>query len=226
VKEAVPLLKKAVNEQPGKPELYLYLANAHLDLEQYAEATAVLRKGIEMAPDREDLYFTLAVAYEKQGNREEMIASLKKVLEIKPDHADALNYLGYTYAEAGEHLDEAVSLIKRALLIKKDNGYILDSLAWAYYQKGMYKEALEVMTRALSKSDDDPVMREHYGDILLKLGKKDKAKEEWLHSLELDPKNQQLRDRYRKAGFGDPDDLVKPDQPAKKDKKEKKKVKP
>jgi tetratricopeptide (TPR) repeat protein len=154
-----------------------------------------------------------------------MIASLKKALEIKPDHADALNYLGYTYAEAGEHLDEAISLIKRALVIKKDNGYILDSLAWAYYQKGMYKEALEVMISAIDKSDDDPVMREHYGDILLKLGKKDKVKEQWIRSLELDPKNEKLRDKYRETGFGDPDAVVKPDQPAKKDKKEKKEKK-
>jgi len=175
-----------------------------------------------MAPDREELYFTLAVAYEKQGKRDDMISALKKTLEIKPDHADALNYLGYTYAEAGENLDEAISLIRRALLIKKDSGYILDSLAWAYYQKGMYQEAHEIMVKAMSKADDDPVMREHYGDILLKLGKKDKAREQWIHSLELDPKNQKLRNRYRKAGFGDPDAVVKPDQPAKQEKKEKK----
>jgi hypothetical protein len=78
------------------------------------------------------------------------------------------------------------------------------------------------MVKAMSKADDDPVMREHYGDILLKLGKKDKAREQWIHSLELDPKNQKLRDRYRKTGFGDPDAVVKPDQPAKQEKKEKK----
>jgi hypothetical protein len=89
----------------------------------------------------------------------------------------------------------------------------------------MYKDALEVMTDAIGKSDDDPVMREHYGDILLKLGKKDRVKEQWIRSLELDPKNQKLRDKYRKTGFGDPDAVVKPDQPAKKDKKEKKKEK-
>jgi len=89
----------------------------------------------------------------------------------------------------------------------------------------MYKEALEVMTRALSHADDDPVMREHYGDILLKLRKKDAAKEQWIRSLELGPKNQKLRDRYRKAGFGDPDAVVSPDQPAKKEKKEKKEKK-
>jgi len=63
-----------------------------------------------------------------------MIAALKKTLALKPDNADALNYLGYTYAEKGERLDEAIVLIKRALILERDNGYILDSRAWAYYQ--------------------------------------------------------------------------------------------
>jgi tetratricopeptide (TPR) repeat protein len=145
-----------------------------------------------------------------------MIAALKKTLDLKSDNADALNYLGYTYAEKGEHLDEAIQLIKRALLLKPDNGYILDSLAWAYYQKGMLNEALEVMNKAVAKTpDDDPVMREHYGDIYLKLSKKDKAREQWLRSLELDPKNEKLKDKFKAAGFGNPDVLLKDVKPRK-----------
>jgi Flp pilus assembly protein TadD len=148
-----------------------------------------------------------------------MIAALKKTIELKPENADALNYLGYSYAEKGEHLDESVRLIKRALQNKPDNGYILDSLAWAYYQKGMLKEALTEMEKAVSKEEDDPVMREHYGDIFLKLSRKDKAGEQWLKSLKLDPENQKLRDRFKAAGFGDPDVLLKDVKPRKKGKK-------
>ena len=122
--------------------------------------------------------------------------------------------------KSGENLDEAIQLIKRALLIKPDNGYILDSLAWAYYQKGMLKEASEVMQKAIVKAAaDDPVMHEHYGDIFLKLSEKDKAREQWLKSLKLDPKNEKLRERFKAAGFGNPDELLKDVKPRKKDKK-------
>jgi tetratricopeptide (TPR) repeat protein len=217
--DAVPLLEKALAEQPGKPELYLYLANAYMDVEKYQQAVDTLSKGFQLAPDRDDLLFSLAIAYEKQGKRDEMIATLKKTLELKPDHADALNYLGYTYAEKGENLDEAIRLIKRALLIKPKNGYILDSLAWAYYQKGMLNEALEVMKEAVAKVAEDPVMREHYGDIFQKLAKRDKAKEQWLKSLGLDPKNMKLREKFKEAGFGNPDDLLKDVKPGEKGKK-------
>ena len=71
------------SEQPGKPELYLYLANAHLDIEQYKQAAEVLKKGMELAPDRDDLTFTLAIAYEKMGRRDDMVEALTRTLEIK-----------------------------------------------------------------------------------------------------------------------------------------------
>jgi tetratricopeptide (TPR) repeat protein len=173
------------------------------------KAVETLKRGIEMAPDRDDLLFTLAVAYEKQGKRDEMIDALKRAIEMKPDNADALNYLGYSYAEKGENLDEAITLIKRALRIKPESGYILDSLAWAYYMKGMLNEALEVMKKAVSREAEDPVMREHFGDIYLKLSSRDRAREQWLKSLELDPANQKLREKFRNTGFGNPDELLK-----------------
>jgi Flp pilus assembly protein TadD len=217
--DAVPLLEKALAGQPGKPELYLYLANAYMDVEKYQKAVDTLIRGFQMAPDRDDLLFSLAIAYEKQGKRDEMLATLKKTIELKPDDADALNYLGYSYAEQGENLDESIQLIKRALLIKPDNGYILDSLAWAYYQKGMLNEALDVMKKAVVKVDEDPVMREHFGDIYLKLSQKDNARTQWLKALEIDPTNQKLRKKFKEAGFGNPDDLLKDVKPRKKGKK-------
>ena len=62
-------------------------------------------------------------------------------------------------------------------------------------------------------------MLEHYGDIFFKLSNKDKARLQWLKSLELDPKNQKLREKFKEAGFGNPDDLLKDVKPKKKGKK-------
>ena len=188
-------------------------------MEKYQQAIDTLNKGLQMAPDRDDLLFSIAVVYEKQGKRDEMIAALQKTIALKPDNADALNYLGYSYAEQGVHLDEAIKLIKRALLYKPDNGYILDSLAWAYYQKGMLKDALDVMKKAVAREGEDPMMREHFGDIYLKLSQKDQAREQWWKSLEIDPKNKKLREKFKAEGFGNPDELLKDIKPKKKGQK-------
>src|SRR5437762_11982877 len=73
------------------------------------------------------------------------------------------------YAERGQNLDEAIQLINQALAIEPDNGYFIDSLGWAYYQKGRYPEALTELKRAAEKTKEpDPIIYEHLGDAYLK----------------------------------------------------------
>jgi Flp pilus assembly protein TadD len=50
-----------------------------------------------------------------------MVAEIKEVLRLNPNHADALNYLGYSYAERGIHLEEAITLVQKALELKLDS---------------------------------------------------------------------------------------------------------
>jgi hypothetical protein len=75
------------------------------------------------------------------------------------------------------------------------------------------------MKKAVSKVAEDPVMGEHFGDIYLKLSRKAEAREQWLKALELDPGNQQLREKFKEQGFGNPDVLLKDVKPRKKGKK-------
>jgi len=101
-------------------------------------------------------------------------------------------------------LEEAVALIQRALAVKPQNGYYLDSLAWAYYKMGRFQEALAEMKRAVAVVPDDPVFLEHLGDIFLTQNLGGEAREVWLRSLELDPTNHKLAERFKAKGFGDP----------------------
>jgi hypothetical protein len=51
---------------------------------------------------------------------------------------------------------------------------------------------------------DDPVIYEHLGEIHFRQNHMPEAKEAWIKSLELDPSNAKLIERYRERGFGDP----------------------
>jgi tetratricopeptide (TPR) repeat protein len=108
---------------------------------------------------------------------------MKVVIGIDPKHANALNYLGYTYAELGENLDEAERLIKAALKEKPDDGYITDSLGWVYYKKRLYTKALKYLEKAVSLVPDDPTILEHLGDVYLEMSNKEKALEFYQRSL-------------------------------------------
>jgi tetratricopeptide (TPR) repeat protein len=69
---------------------------------------------------------------------------------------------------------------------------------------GRLDEALVEMKRAVSLVKDDPVLYEHLGEVHLKQHQLQEAKEAWIHSLELDPSNVKLMERFREQGMGDP----------------------
>ena len=74
-----------------------------------------------------------------------------------------------------ENLKEAEDYIRRALKLSPDNPAYQDSLAWVYFRRGKYKEALEWQLKALKNSDEpDPEILLHLGEIYGAL--KDKAK--------------------------------------------------
>jgi len=91
------------------------------------------------------------------------------VLELNPDNADAQNFLGYSYAEVGENLDEAEKLVKEALRAKPNSGHIIDSLGWVYYKRGQYDKAVAELERAHHIMPQDGTVAEHLGDAYFQM---------------------------------------------------------
>jgi Flp pilus assembly protein TadD len=131
------------------------------------------------------------VVYDKNKQKQASMQMMRKVIALDPKHANALNYLGYTYADLGENLDEAERLILEAMKHKPEDGYITDSLGWVYYQKGDYEKALEQLKKAVELVPDDPVILEHLGDTYLKLNDREKALEYYRKSLDLKTKDRE-----------------------------------
>lgn len=202
--EAVTHLEEATKLNPKQPEAHIVLGLAHLQMEQFDKAAETFEEGIRQNPKSADLHFNLGTAYDKLNRFDEVVRMMELTLKLDPHHADALNYLGYSYAERGIKIEQALSLTKQAVALKPDNGYYVDSLGWAFFKSGLLTEALTEIKRAVALVGDDPVIFEHLGDIYAKQQKLSDAREAWLHSLELDPSNAKLIERFRDLGMGDP----------------------
>jgi len=202
--EAITYLNQAVKLNPKRPEPYLLLGLTYFQMENYLKAKESLEEGIHQDPTNAELHFNLGTAYDKLDRFDEVVREMEEALKLDPEHADALNYLGYSYADRGINIEEAVTLTQRAVAIKPHNGYYVDSLAWALFKVGRTDEALEMMQRAVALVSDDPVIYEHLGEIFLLQDEHEKAREAWVHSLQLDSTNDALRQRFRDTGFGDP----------------------
>jgi len=202
--EAVTHLDEAVRLMPKQPEPHIVLGLAHLQSEEFEKASQAFLEGIRHNPKNADLHFNLGTAYDKLNRFDDVERAMETALSIDPHHADALNYLGYSYAERGIKIDQALSLTKRAVALKPENGYYIDSLGWAFYKSGQLSEALTEIKRAVSLVGDDPVIYEHLGEIYMKQQKMTDARDAWFHSLELDPSNEKLLQRFREHGMANP----------------------
>ena len=188
---------------PARPDAYLFKGAVLFEAERYEEAAQAYSEGIAKNPEMADLRFHLGVAYDKLNRFDDLVAAMHKAIALDAQHAVALNYLGYTYADLGIRLDEAIDLIQRALVVRPDDGYIVDSLGWAYYKMGRLNEAMTTLQRAATLAPEDAAIHEHLGDVYLQ-SNPERAKAAWRRALHLDPTNVKLVAKFKTAGFGDP----------------------
>lgn len=125
----------------------------------------------------------LAHAQSELGEHESAIASLTAAIASDPLSAPALNSLGYTLAERGERLPEAVSFIQRALKVEPDNPSYLDSLGWALFKQGRTEEAEPHLRKAADALPEQSVIQDHFGDVLARRGKFTEAIGAWERAL-------------------------------------------
>ena len=149
---------------PDREEVYLTSSYFYEEEHQWDRAIKTLEEGLGKVERPVEIQFRLAMLYEKKKDREASIRHIKKVLEVDPDNPDALNFLGYTYAEGGVHLEEAEKLVRAALQAKPDSGHILDSLGWVYYKQGQYDKAVSELERAYRLMPEDGTVAEHLAD--------------------------------------------------------------
>ena len=194
--DALKTLEKLMALDPDNTDLYLMLAAVYEAQEKYDQAINAVKEGIKRDEKNVSLRFRLGVLLDKAGQKEACLQEMRQLLEIDPDNADALNYIGYTYAEQGVRLDEALFLIQKALKLKPDSGYIIDSLGWVYFQMGQYEKALRTLLKAVTLTGEDPTIYEHLGDASLKLEKYKKALQYYEKALSLEhPEESRIKEK-------------------------------
>ena len=88
-----------------------------------------------------------------------------------------------TIEDAREAVEE--ELIERAVALRPTDGYIIDSLGWAFYRLGDFKNAVKHLERAVELRADDPIITDHLGDIYWRVGRELEARFQWERALVL-----------------------------------------
>ena len=193
--DAAKVYEEVLSFDQSRGEIFAELGNIYIQAKDYRKAEEILNRGLSFFRDNAEPNFAMAVLFEKTGKADQMFVFLKRTIELNPKHADALNFLGYSYADKGINLEEALSLIQRALELKPGSGYIIDSLGWVYFKLGKLDEALKQLKRSLETVKDDPVLYEHLGDVYEALGQQKDALDAWNNSIKYHAKEEGLKAR-------------------------------
>ncbi len=86
------------------------------------------------------------------GDAQAAIAHYRKVLEAEPNNLMALNNLSYHLANDAKQFDEAIKLAQQAKELAPKISSVDDTIGWAYYNKGLYDNAVRHLQAAVSEN--------------------------------------------------------------------------
>ncbi len=176
----------ALESEKKLSDEFFELASHHFEAtKDRNRAFEKLEEGLKSFPSSIRLLYLKGALLDKEGRSSEAVTFMERILKINPSHVDALNFVGYVWADKGQRLNEAESKIRKALQLRPRDPFITDSLAWVYYHKGDYKKALNLLQDAAAMRADEPVIREHLGDVLVKLGQIEEAIKHYEEALRL-----------------------------------------
>ena len=85
-------------------------------------------------------------------------------------------------------------MLKKANDLRENDPYIIDSLGWALYKLKKYEEAKKYLQLAVQLLPADPVINDHFGDVLWMNNQKLQARYYWNYVLKLEETEKKLKD--------------------------------
>ena len=122
-------------------------------------------------------------SYERVGDYLNSDKDLIQSLSIRPNDPYVMNYLAYGWLERNFKISEAIPMLEKAYEQKKNDPFIIDSIGWGYYLIDDFIKAEKFLRKALQLMPEDPIVNDHYGDVLWKLNRKLQAKYYWESAL-------------------------------------------
>ena len=175
------------------------MANITKGFEEYETSIVYYNKVLSKislnSESRAEILYRRGSCYERLGQFEKSDQDLLNSLEINPNDAYVLNYLAYSWLERNYKIDTSIIMLEKAYKQKKNDPYILDSVGWAYYLVGDLIKAEQFLRKAIKIMPNDPIVNDHYGDILWAMNRKTQAKYYWQSVLNFENTEDDMKEK-------------------------------
>jgi len=103
--ERVPLLRKALADDPGNPTIYYHLGDEYSRSGRTSAAMDLYQRGVRSGLTNAWLFSRLAYLSLQRGNKTEAIGFFERAAQLNPSDNESLNDLGMAYLETGKLAD-------------------------------------------------------------------------------------------------------------------------
>ncbi len=202
-KQSLNYIETKFNEYSNPSTKIIYdMANIYKRNKEFEKSikyySLLLEKLNENSDEYADVLHKRGTSYERVGDDKNSDKDLLKSLSIKPDDPYVLNYLGYSWLERSYKIQEAIGMLNKAYNQKKNDPFIIDSVGWGYYLIGDFVNAENFLRKAIQLMPKDPIVNDHYGDVLWKLNRKIQAKYYWQSVLSSEESDNEMKTNVSK----------------------------
>ncbi|MBQ2979294.1 MAG: hypothetical protein IJE18_04190 [Bacteroidaceae bacterium] len=190
---------------------YLLLSNSLILEEQYDRAEDYLRTAIDSVctvtntQEKSIMYGMLGDIYAQKEMLAECYQYYDSALVYNANNTMVLNNYAYFLACNDGDLLKAETMSSKTLNLEPDNITFIDTYAWILFKMNSYSLARIYMERAIANLSADAEgsaeFYEHYGDILIMLGEKSAAVEQWNKALEKSPDREVLKKKIEQEQY-------------------------
>ncbi len=174
----------------NEPNFYFYKGLAYNRKNNYHQAVPVLREGLKLSMVNNakninnEINIQLGEAYYQLEKYDSSDYFFEVAIQHDSLNTNVLNNYSYYLSLRGENLERARELCEKLVKLNNSNYSYLDTYAWVLYKLGEYNDALDLIKLAIGRGGhNDPVILDHKGDILEKLGQDEEAIKTWEKSI-------------------------------------------
>jgi tetratricopeptide (TPR) repeat protein len=191
---AVAAAQKAMELNPNDGEAVSLYASLQVQRGQAANAIGAWEQWSKAHPGSAGGFVILGMLEESRGNTRKAEEDYKKALQAQSDQPIASNNLAYLMLQNGENVDVALSLAQTARRVMPNSPNSADTLAWAYYYKGAYGFARDLLEDAIKTDANSAAMQYHLGMVYGKMMNRNSATIHLKKAIALAPDSQTAKD--------------------------------
>ncbi|MGB7600641.1 MAG: tetratricopeptide repeat protein [Candidatus Sulfotelmatobacter sp.] len=189
---------KAIELDKNNSDALLKLGQVQAAEGSVDQALALYQQSIKDHPREIGFYILAGEMYESRNDWNNAKAMYQKALEVQPANPLASNNLAYVMLQQGGNVDVALAMAQTARRGMPDSSNAADTLGWAYFQKGVYKSAIDLFQESIRLNEkrgaaDDPTVHYHLALAYQKANQPAQARQQLERVLKLNPNNSDAR---------------------------------